>query len=117
MNWLIRTSQLDGTQIQTILQDVFSNGGNYSDLDSSIQMILSHGAPPNICQLIQDMTTAVMRTDPSGATQKGRELGLAFGCQIDLSDGQQQDPMQQELAMPMLGEQDKPMDMPSAEFE
>lgn len=105
MNWLQRTSQ--NWSVTDILNKLLTNQVDINWASEQIASTVGAAA----CEEIQTFG-AVSAEANSIATRLMRDIGCneypdAPGAQF---------PAEQQMQMPALGEQDKPMDMPSAEI-
>ncbi len=132
MNWLKKVSQvmplppapqmpqqvtLTEEQMMTILNDVLTNMGGQSDIGYAAQKFREAAPlPEQVCNTINE--TAGVN---AAARAKMQVLAEAGGCYWNPQNppmDQQQSPQQPDMnVMPMMGQQEQPIDMPSAEIE
>ena len=132
MNWLKKIAQpmpimapmpqvaLTPDQMMKIIDDILLNEG--SDLNYAEQQFRNSApVPQEVCQRINESAGGFSpeRPDPSARPkmQKLAEAGACYWNPANPPMAQQPDMMNDPSMMPMMGQQEKPMDIPSTEIE
>lgn len=124
MNWLKKVAQLmpqvvlSPDQMMQLIDNILLNEG--SDLNYAEQQFRNAApVPEEVCQRINESAGGFSpeRPDPS-ARPKMQKLAEAGGCYWNpVSPPMAQQPnMVDPAMMPMMGQQEKPMDLPSTEI-
>lgn len=117
MNWLQKTSYADYNLVQLAtekIQGVLENREDGSAGGAIAQLMQQIGPDPSVCTAI--MTACAADTS---APNKMRILSDAAGCEWKpemVNPPMPEQPDMSMMSMPDLGEQDKPMSMPSTEI-
>jgi len=116
MNWLQKISYANYNLIQMVtekIQGVIENREDGSEGGAVAQLMQQIGPDPSVCTVIMNACAA-----DASAPSKMKILSDAAGCEWKpemVNPPMPKQPDMSMMPMPSLGQQEKPMDIPSAE--